>query len=69
MISYLVRRLVTSIIVVIGVSIFIFILLHAIYPSPARDVLGLQAKPVADRRLEQAERLRRPGRSCSTSAT
>jgi peptide/nickel transport system permease protein len=33
--------------VVIGVSIFIFILLHAIYPSPARDVLGLQAKPVA----------------------
>ena len=47
MISYLVRRLVTSIIVVIGVSIFIFVLLHAIYPSPARDVLGLSAKPAA----------------------
>ena len=47
MISYLVRRLVTSVIVVIGVSIFIFVLLHAIYPSPARDVLGLQAKPAA----------------------
>ncbi len=47
MITYLIRRLVTSVIVVIGVSIFIFILLHAIYPSPARDVLGLQAKPVA----------------------
>jgi peptide/nickel transport system permease protein len=45
MISYLARRLVTSIIVVIGVSIFIFILLHAAYPSPARDVLGLSAKP------------------------
>ena len=45
MISYLVRRLVSSIIVVIGVSIFIFILLHAIYPSPARDVLGLSARP------------------------
>ncbi len=45
MISYLVRRLVTSIIVVIGVSIFIFLLLHAIYPSPARDVLGLSARP------------------------
>ena len=45
MISYIVRRLVTSVVVVIGVSIFIFILLHAIYPSPARDVLGLQAKP------------------------
>jgi peptide/nickel transport system permease protein len=44
-VSYLVRRLVTSIVVVIGVSIFIFVLLHAIYPSPARDVLGLSAKP------------------------
>ena len=45
MISYLARRLVTSIIVVIGVSIFIFLLLHAIYPSPARQVLGLSARP------------------------
>jgi peptide/nickel transport system permease protein len=45
MVSYLVRRLVTSIVVVIGVSIFIFLLLHAIYPSPARNVLGLSAKP------------------------
>jgi peptide/nickel transport system permease protein len=45
MISYLVRRLITSIIVIIGVSVFIFILLHAAYPSPARDVLGLSARP------------------------
>jgi peptide/nickel transport system permease protein len=45
MISYLVRRLITSIIVVIGVSIFIFLLLHAAYPSPARAVLGLSARP------------------------
>jgi len=45
MVSYLVRRLVTSAIVVIGVSIFIFLLLHAIYPSPARQVLGLGARP------------------------
>jgi peptide/nickel transport system permease protein len=43
MIGYLIRRLGTSIVVVIGVSIFIFILLHAIYPSPARAVLGLRA--------------------------
>ena len=54
MISYLARRLVTSIIVVIGVSIFIFLLLHAIYPSPARQVLGLSAQSRPDRRLEQA---------------
>jgi len=45
MISYLARRLVTSIIVVLGVSIFIFLLLHSIYPSPARQVLGLSSRP------------------------
>ena len=45
MISYLARRLVTSLIVIIGVSIFIFLLLHEIYPSPARQVLGLSARP------------------------
>jgi peptide/nickel transport system permease protein len=44
-ITYLIRRFITSIIVIIGVSIFIFILLHAIYPSPARAVLGLKATP------------------------
>lgn len=43
MLAYLVRRLVTSIIVVFGVSIGVFILLHTVYPSPARDVLGLRA--------------------------
>src|SRR6201995_4538446 len=45
MISYLGRRFVTSLIVIIGFSIFIFLLLHAIYPSPARQVLGLSARP------------------------
>jgi peptide/nickel transport system permease protein len=39
-IGYIFRRLGTSIVVLIGVSIFIFALLHAIYPSPAIDVLG-----------------------------
>ena len=43
MTAYLLRRLGTSLIVLIGISIFIFLLLHAIYPSPARDVLGLRA--------------------------
>ena len=43
MTAYLLRRLGTSIIVLIGISIFIFLLLHAIFPSPARDVLGLRA--------------------------
>lgn len=43
MTAYLVRRLATSIIVVVGVSIFIFFLLHIIYPSPAQDILGPKA--------------------------
>ncbi len=47
MIAYLLRRLGTSIVVLVGVSIFIFLLLHSIYPSPARDVLGLGARPAA----------------------
>lgn len=45
MITYLIRRIITSIIVLIGVSIFIFLLLHAAYPSPARAALGLLARP------------------------
>src|SRR5579862_9377140 len=43
MITYLMRRVITSIIVLIGVSIFL--LLHAAYPSPARAALGLLARP------------------------
>jgi peptide/nickel transport system permease protein len=46
-IGYLLRRLGTSIVVLIGVSIFIFFLLHKIYPSPAIDVLGPKANPVS----------------------
>ena len=47
MTAYLLRRLGTSIIVLIGISIFIFLLLHAIFPSPARVVLGLRANGAA----------------------
>ncbi len=43
MLTYIARRVGTSIIVVVGVSIVIFVLLHVIYSSPARDVLGLHA--------------------------
>jgi len=45
--AYLLRRLGTTIIVLIGISIFIFLLLHAIFPSPARVVLGLRANGAA----------------------
>ncbi len=46
MIGYILRRIGTSIVILIGVSIFIFGLLHAIYPSPAIDVLGSRANTV-----------------------
>jgi peptide/nickel transport system permease protein len=41
--AYLIRRILTSLVVVVGVSIFIFFLLHVIYPSPAQDILGPKA--------------------------
>jgi peptide/nickel transport system permease protein len=41
--AYLVRRFGTSVVVVIGISVFTFLLLHAVYPSPARVVLGPRA--------------------------
>ena len=43
MTAYLSRRVGTSILVLIGVSIFIFGLLHLIFPSPAIVVLGVKA--------------------------
>ena len=47
MTAYLVRRTGTSIVIVFGVSVFIFFLLHTIYPSPAIDVLGPRSSPPA----------------------
>lgn len=41
--SYLLRRLGASIVILVGVSIIAFVLMHAFYPLPGRDVLGLKA--------------------------
>jgi peptide/nickel transport system permease protein len=41
--AYLLRRIGTSIIVLIGISIFMYLLLHEVFPSPARVALGLRA--------------------------
>ena len=46
MINYLLRRLGTSIVILVGISIFIFAMLHAIFPSPAINVLGPRANAV-----------------------
>ncbi|MGD0606215.1 MAG: ABC transporter permease [Streptosporangiaceae bacterium] len=47
MASYLIRRLGTSVVVLIGISIFTFALLHLVFPSPAIIVLGVKASPPA----------------------
>lgn len=47
MTAYLSRRVGTSILVLVGVSIFIFGLLHVIFPSPAIVVLGVKANRAA----------------------
>jgi peptide/nickel transport system permease protein len=46
MTAYLIRRLGTSIVILIGISIFIFGMLHIIFPSPALEVLGPRANTV-----------------------
>jgi peptide/nickel transport system permease protein len=45
--AYLIRRLGTSVVILIGISIFVFALLHVVFPSPAIVVLGPKASPVA----------------------
>jgi len=45
--AYLIRRGGTSIVILFGIAIFVFILLHAVFPSPAIIVLGPKAQPAA----------------------
>src|SRR5690348_10165549 len=47
MTAYLIRRIGTSIVILVGISIFIFLLLHSVFPSPAIVVLGPKASPQA----------------------
>lgn len=45
--AYLIRRAMTSLVILIGISIFVFVLLRAVFPSPAIVVLGPKASPQA----------------------
>lgn len=47
MAAYLIRRLGTSVVILIGISIFTFALLHLVFPSPAIVVLTTRASPPA----------------------
>jgi peptide/nickel transport system permease protein len=45
--AYLIRRAGTSLVILIGISIFVFVLLHSVFPSPAIVILGPKASPAA----------------------
>jgi peptide/nickel transport system permease protein len=45
--AYLIRRVGTALVILIGISLFIFMLLRAVFPSPAIVVLGPKASPQA----------------------
>ena len=47
MTAYLIRRTGTSLMILIGISIFVYVLLHAVFPSPAIVILGPKASPAA----------------------
>jgi peptide/nickel transport system permease protein len=47
MIGYIIRRLVTAVIVTIGIGAVTFLMLHYLSPSPVYDVLGAKAQPAA----------------------
>jgi peptide/nickel transport system permease protein len=47
MTSYLIRRVASAIIVVLGVMAATFLMLHAVFPSPAKIVLGSRTTPQA----------------------
>jgi peptide/nickel transport system permease protein len=47
MMGYIVRRLLVAIVVVIGIAVFTFLLLHWLQPSPVYAVLGARAQPAA----------------------
>ena len=49
MTGYIIRRLITAIIITFGIAAITFALLHYLSPSPVYDVLGAKAQPAAVR--------------------
>ncbi|HEX3907661.1 MAG TPA: ABC transporter permease [Mycobacteriales bacterium] len=60
MISYILRRFVSAVIVVFGIMFVTFTMLHIIAPSPARAVLGIKASPAAIAGFNHANGYDRP---------
>lgn len=57
---YLLRRAVTAAVVLLGISMVTFALLHIMSPSPGRDVLGLQASRASVEAFNRAHGFDRP---------
>lgn len=60
MTRYVLRRLVVSVLVIIGISAVVFFLLHAVSESPGRLVLGQRASPQAIAAFNSAHGYDRP---------
>jgi peptide/nickel transport system permease protein len=60
MTAYLVRRLWHALLVVIGVTIVVFIMLHLLPGGPARAILGIRATPAAIAAFNKANGYDRP---------
>lgn len=60
MLSYVVRRLLQSCVVVVGVSLIVFTIIHLVPGGIARAVLGLQATPAAIRQFNASNGYDRP---------
>jgi peptide/nickel transport system permease protein len=58
--AYLLRRIGTSIIVLLGISVFMYLLLHEVFPSPAKIALGLKATPASIAAFNKANGYDRP---------
>jgi len=58
--AYLLRRLGVSLVVLIGISVLVFVLLHTISSSPGRAVLGVQASPASVAAFDHAHGYDRP---------
>ncbi|MGO9558070.1 MAG: ABC transporter permease [Acidimicrobiales bacterium] len=47
MTAYIVRRLLTAVVVVVGIALLTFVMIHVVAPSPGRAVLGDKASALA----------------------
>jgi peptide/nickel transport system permease protein len=60
MIGYIIRRLAVAVVVMFGISLVTFLLLHLLSPSPVYSVLGAKAQPAAVRAWNRQHGYDRP---------